>query len=61
MQLNYFSRLSGLSPFMGEDDNETINNVCTGMWDFETDDDFFDDVSQLAKDFIGELLKKNPR
>ncbi|XP_046851935.1 myosin light chain kinase, smooth muscle-like [Xenia sp. Carnegie-2017] len=53
--------LSGLSPFMGEDDNETINNVCTGMWDFETDDDFFDDVSQLAKDFIGELLKKNPR
>ncbi|XP_028405474.1 myosin light chain kinase, smooth muscle-like [Dendronephthya gigantea] len=52
--------LSGLSPFMGDDDNETISNVCAGEWDFDTEDNFFEDVSQMAKNFISELLKMDP-
>ena len=27
--------LSGLSPFMGDDDNETLQNVTSGEWDFD--------------------------
>ena len=51
-------RLSGLSPFMGDDDNETIQNVSTAEWDFE--DDAFDVISELSKKFIEELLIKDP-
>lgn len=46
---------------MGDDDNETISNVCAGEWDFDTEDDFFNDVSQMAKNFITELLKMDPK
>ena len=60
-RVSIFFRLSGLSPFMGDDDNETISNVCAGEWDFDTEDDFFDDVSQMAKNFITELLKMDPK
>ena len=52
------SRLSGLSPFMGDDDNETIQNVSTAEWDFE--DEAFDVISELSKQFIEELLIKDP-
>ena len=52
-------RLSGLSPFMGDDDNETIMNVSTAEWDFE--DESFDVVSDLSKKFIEELLIKDHR
>ena len=55
------SRLSGLSPFMGDNDTETMSNVCAGEWDFDTEDDFFDDVSDMAKNFIKELLVMNPK
>ena len=51
-------RLSGLSPFMGDDDNETIQNVSTAEWDFE--DGAFDVISELSKQFIEELLIKDP-
>ncbi|XP_022194515.2 probable serine/threonine-protein kinase nek3 isoform X2 [Nilaparvata lugens] len=49
--------LSGLSPFMGETDVETMANVTIAQYDF--DDDAFDDISQDAKDFISKLLMKN--
>merc|ERR1712048_1216822 len=49
--------LSGLSPFAGEDDGETLSNVTSGEWDF--DDPVFEDISDEAKDFIEELLKMN--
>ncbi|XP_071792535.1 protein Obscurin-like isoform X2 [Asterias amurensis] len=49
--------LSGLSPFMGDTDAETLTNVTLGEWDFE--DEAFDDVSDDAKDFIARLLVKN--
>uniref|UniRef100_A0A8B9RXB8 Myosin light chain kinase family member 4 n=1 Tax=Accipiter nisus TaxID=211598 RepID=A0A8B9RXB8_9AVES len=48
--------LSGLSPFLGDDDNETLNNILSCSWDFE--DEEFRDVSDQAKDFISKLLIK---
>lgn len=50
-------RLSGLSPFMGDNDNETLSNVTSATWDFE--DEAFDEISDNAKDFITKLLKKD--
>ena len=46
--------LSGLSPFMGDNDAETLANVQTAEWDF--DDDVFDDISDDAREFISNLL-----
>ena len=46
--------LSGLSPFMGDTDAETLTNVQLADWDF--DDPVFDEISEEAKDFIGSLL-----
>ncbi|XP_062908318.1 myosin light chain kinase, smooth muscle-like isoform X1 [Mobula hypostoma] len=49
--------VSGLSPFMGDNDNETLANVTSATWDF--DDEAFDEISEDAKDFISGLLKKD--
>ena len=49
-------RLSGLSPFMGDNDAETLSNVTLAEWDF--DDEAFDDISEESKDFIEKLLIK---
>lgn len=46
--------LSGLSPFMGDTDAETLTNVQLAEWDF--DDPVFDDISDEAKEFISGLL-----
>ena len=54
----YYS-LSGLSPFAGDDDAETLNNVSKCDWDF--DSDAFKGVSQEAKDFIKKLILKTPQ
>ncbi|EDO42837.1 predicted protein [Nematostella vectensis] len=51
--------LSGLSPFMGDDNNETLSNVNMCEWDF--DDESFDVISDQAKDFISSLLIKNAK
>lgn len=51
--------LSGLSPLLGEDNNETLANVTAAEWDF--DDESFDVISDEAKDFIAQLLVKNAR
>ncbi|XP_062925768.1 myosin light chain kinase 3-like isoform X2 [Mobula hypostoma] len=48
--------LSGLSPFLGEDDNETLNNIIVCKWDL--DDEEFENVSEDAKEFISKLLIK---
>lgn len=52
-------RLSGLSPFLGEDDNETLNNILACQWSFEEAE--FADISEEAKDFISRLLVKSKR
>lgn len=54
-----FFRLSGLSPFMGETDVETMANVTIAKYDF--DDEAFDKISSEAKDFITKLLIKDQK
>ncbi|XP_077299039.1 spaghetti-squash activator isoform X2 [Arctopsyche grandis] len=49
--------LSGLSPFMGETDVETMANVTVAKYDF--DDEAFNEISEDAKDFIKKLLVKD--
>lgn len=53
------TRLSGLSPFMGSTDIETMTNVTIGKYDF--DDEAFSKVSKHALDFISKLLAKDLR
>eukprot|EP00096_Caligus_rogercresseyi_P010756 TRINITY_DN4015_c0_g2_i1.p1 TRINITY_DN4015_c0_g2~~TRINITY_DN4015_c0_g2_i1.p1 ORF type:complete len:668 (+),score=177.23 TRINITY_DN4015_c0_g2_i1:176-2179(+) len=48
--------LSGLSPFMGDTDLETMANVTIAEYDYE--DEVFENVSEPAKDFIDKLLMK---
>ncbi|XP_048404988.2 myosin light chain kinase 3-like isoform X2 [Stegostoma tigrinum] len=48
--------LSGLSPFLGDDDSETLNNILFCKWDL--DDAEFENVSEDAKEFISKLLIK---
>nr|XP_002122169.1 myosin light chain kinase, smooth muscle isoform X2 [Ciona intestinalis] len=48
--------LSGLSPFCGDADSETLSNITAVQWDF--DDESFDQISEDAKDFISKLLVK---
>ncbi|XP_046759938.1 death-associated protein kinase 2 isoform X3 [Gallus gallus] len=51
--------LSGLSPFQGETDAETLSNVLAGAYEFE--ERYFSDTSDMAKDFIQQLLVKEPQ
>ncbi|CAH1969101.1 unnamed protein product [Acanthoscelides obtectus] len=48
--------LSGLSPFAGENDIETLKNVKACDWDF--DEEAFAHISEEGKDFIRRLLIK---
>ncbi|XP_054888914.1 myosin light chain kinase 2, skeletal/cardiac muscle isoform X1 [Poeciliopsis prolifica] len=49
--------LSGLCPFLGDDDNQTLNNILACQWNFEEQE--FADTSVEAKDFITRLLVIN--
>lgn len=51
--------LSGLSPFLGEDDGETMSNISKMAWEF--DDPVFDEMTSEGKDFISKILVKNSR
>lgn len=53
--------LSGLSPFLGDNDAETYSNVTKGNYSFEDDEDVFSDISEEGKDFITKLLVRRPR
>nr|XP_009499350.1 PREDICTED: myosin light chain kinase 3 [Phalacrocorax carbo] len=48
--------LSGLSPFLGETDAETMNYIVNCSWDFDAE--AFEQLSEEAKDFISRLLVK---
>ncbi|KFW71555.1 Myosin light chain kinase 2, skeletal/cardiac muscle, partial [Pygoscelis adeliae] len=52
-------RLSGLSPFLGDNDTETLNNVLAANWYF--DEETFESVSDEAKDFVSNLIIKQKR
>ncbi|VDK87338.1 unnamed protein product [Dibothriocephalus latus] len=49
--------LSGLSPFMGDNESETLSNIIRCVYSFEYSE--FDDISKDAKDFIRKLLVKD--
>ncbi|XP_022613830.1 myosin light chain kinase 2, skeletal/cardiac muscle-like isoform X2 [Seriola dumerili] len=49
--------LSGLCPFLGDDDNQTLNNILACQWNFEEQE--FVETSKEAKDFISRLLIVN--
>ncbi|XP_034561361.1 death-associated protein kinase 2 [Notolabrus celidotus] len=51
--------LSGLSPFQGDTDEETLANILSMKYEF--DDRFFSSTSSMAKEFIQKLLVKDPR
>ncbi|XP_066511960.1 death-associated protein kinase 1-like isoform X2 [Hoplias malabaricus] len=51
--------LSGASPFLGENKQETLANV--SAVDYEFDEEYFSNTSVLAKDFITRLLVKDPK
>ncbi|XP_016159479.1 PREDICTED: death-associated protein kinase 2-like [Ficedula albicollis] len=48
--------LSGLSPFQGETDAETLSNVVAGAYEFE--ERCFSQTSEMAKDFIRQLPQR---
>ncbi|XP_074794810.1 death-associated protein kinase 2-like isoform X4 [Natator depressus] len=50
--------LSGMSPFQGETDAETLSNVIAGNYEFE--EKYFSETTDMAKDFIQQLLVKEP-
>ncbi|XP_066924043.1 death-associated protein kinase 2-like [Clytia hemisphaerica] len=50
--------LSGESPFLGDDNQETFQNIAKA--DYEFDEEIFEDISEDAIDFVKGLLIKNP-
>lgn len=52
-------RLSGASPFLGENKQETLANI--SAMNYEFDEEFFSHTSELAKSFIRQLLVKDTR
>lgn len=53
------ARLSGASPFLGDSQQETFNNI-TAV-DYSFDAEYFSSTSDLAKNFICSLLLKDAR
>ncbi|XP_036431946.1 death-associated protein kinase 2 isoform X1 [Colossoma macropomum] len=51
--------LSGASPFLGESKQETMANISAVNYEF--DEEFFGSTSELAKNFIRQLLTKDTR
>lgn len=51
--------LTGFSPFGGETDQETFQNISLGEVDFP--EELFGDISTQAKDFVAKLLVLDPR
>lgn len=56
--LGFVFSLSGFSPFVGENNDETIQNVTFVRWNTT---EFYDDVTQEAVVFVQQCLKKSPR
>ncbi len=50
--------LTGFSPFGGETDGETFNNIINSPIDFP--DELFEDVSPCGIDFIRAVTEKGP-
>ena len=51
-------RLSGESPFLGDDNQETFRNIAKAEYEF--DEEIFEEISEDAIDFVKGLLVKKP-
>ena len=51
--------LTGFTPFGGDTDAETFRNIARAELEFPNE--LFEDVSDSAKDFIRNCLRKEPR
>lgn len=56
---SFLIRLSGESPFQGNNDVETLALVTAAQWEF--DEESFEEITKEAKDFISSLLIKDTR
>ncbi|XP_065656645.1 probable myosin light chain kinase DDB_G0271550 isoform X2 [Hydra vulgaris] len=52
--------ISGISPFLGGNDNETFDNVTIGDYSYNVEDNIFDTISEEAKNFIDCCLQYKP-
>lgn len=52
------SRLAGISPFLGDNDHETLNNIVNGNYTLDVPE--LEGVSPEARDFIKRLLSLDP-
>ncbi len=54
----YMLRLTGMSPFLGDNDMETVANIADGEFEYPDPDpaEGYEDISDLAKKFIESLL-----
>lgn len=59
MMVLFLFRLSGMSPFQGSSDAETLALVTAAEWEF--DEESFDEITEEAKNFISALLIKDSR
>lgn len=52
-----------MSPFLGDNDMETVNNIASGEFEYPDPDpeEGYEDISDLAKKFIESLLVKSSR
>ena len=50
--------LTGMSPFLGDNDMETVNNIAEGEFEYPDPDpeEGYEDITDLAKQFIETLL-----
>ena len=57
--MNVACSLSGLSPFLGATNQETMTNILAGNIDFT--DNVWKNISEEAKDWISKLLIKEKK
>ena len=50
-----------MSPFLGDDDMETIQNISSGEYEYPEPEENYEDISDLAKEFIDNLLVRAPK
>ncbi|XP_014251310.1 death-associated protein kinase 1-like isoform X2 [Cimex lectularius] len=57
--ITYILLSGGASPFLGDTVQDTYTNISSATFKF--DNDYFESVSEAAKDFIIKLLQKDPK
>ncbi|RHZ54058.1 hypothetical protein Glove_431g23 [Diversispora epigaea] len=53
-----YTMLCGYTPFYGDDQNALFESIMSGEYEYE--EDYWSEISDLAKDFIDKLLTFNP-